>query len=311
MESAIIDLPVALDNRTMPVMEVAAAIERRKLLVEFTKAVLVPNKDYGIIPGTEKYTLLKPGAEKLSSYFGFSVRFEILEAEKDWTGEKHNHEPFFHYEIRCILYHGEKIIAEGFGACNSWEKKFRYRSARRICPLCQQPAIIKSKYNGGFYCNPKINGCGRKFHANDPQIINQEEGKVNNPDIADQVNTILKIAKKRAFIDAILIAVNASEFFTQDLEDLEYNGVASGETTETTTTPETDNLISQLQAKLNDLKLIKYESAYFRYLREKYELASADDINQQQFQEQIGLLGQCEGNKTKLKQLEKYLKNIN
>lgn len=311
MESAIIDLPVAFDHQTMPVMDLAAAIERRKLLVEFTRAVLVPNKDYGIIPGTEKYTLLKPGAEKLSSYFGFSVRFDILNAERDFTGEKHNNEPFFHYEIRCILYHSEKIIAEGFGACNSWEKKFRYRSARRICPLCQQPAIINSKYNGGFYCNPKMNGCGRKFHTNDPQIINQEEGKVNNPDIADQVNTILKIAKKRAFIDAILIAVNASEFFTQDLEDLDYNGAVPEETTETNIAPVPDNLIGQLQGKLNELKLIKYESAYFRYLTEKYQLTSADEINQLQFQEQIGLLSQCEGNKSKLKQLEKYLKNIN
>jgi hypothetical protein len=33
------------------------------------------------------------------------------------------------------------------------------------------------------------------------------------------VHTILKIAKKRAFIDATFLAVNASEFFSQDLED--------------------------------------------------------------------------------------------
>ena len=40
-----------------------------------------------------------------------------------------------------------------------------------------------------------------------------------NPDICDQVNTIQKMATKRAMIAAVLIAVNASEFFTQDVED--------------------------------------------------------------------------------------------
>lgn len=36
----------------------------------------------------------------------------------------------------------------------------------------------------------------------------------------DAVNTIQKMAQKRALIAAVLIAANASEFFTQDVEDL-------------------------------------------------------------------------------------------
>jgi hypothetical protein len=44
--------------------------------------------------------------------------------------------------------------------------------------------------------------------------------KVPNPDVADLVNTIDKVAQKRALIAATLIAVNASEFFTQDVEDM-------------------------------------------------------------------------------------------
>ena len=39
------------------------------------------------------------------------------------------------------------------------------------------------------------------------------------PDAADLVNTIQKMAQKRALIAATLIAVSASEFFTQDVED--------------------------------------------------------------------------------------------
>ena len=43
-----------------------------------------------------------------------------------------------------------------------------------------------------------------------------------NPDTPDLVNTILKMATKRAYIAAVLNATGASEFFTQDLEDTAY-----------------------------------------------------------------------------------------
>ena len=40
-------------------------------------------------------------------------------------------------------------------------------------------------------------------------------------DFASNLNTVLKIAKKRAFVDAILTATHASKVFTQDIEDIE------------------------------------------------------------------------------------------
>jgi hypothetical protein len=50
---------------------------------------------------------------------------------------------------------------------------------------------------------------------------------VKNPDPADVVNTIDKMAQKRALVAAVLIAVNASELFTQDVED--YGDVIDGD----------------------------------------------------------------------------------
>ena len=44
-------------------------------------------------------------------------------------------------------------------------------------------------------------------------------GKVENEDIADVYNTVLKIAKKRAHIDATLTVTGAADIFTQDLID--------------------------------------------------------------------------------------------
>jgi uncharacterized protein with GYD domain len=44
-------------------------------------------------------------------------------------------------------------------------------------------------------------------------------GGQENPDIADVYNTVLKIAKKRAHIDATLTVTGAADLFTQDLID--------------------------------------------------------------------------------------------
>jgi hypothetical protein len=48
--------------------------------------------------------------------------------------------------------------------------------------------------------------------------------RIPNPDVADVVNTIQKMAQKRALLAATLIATSASEFFTQDVEDADSFG---------------------------------------------------------------------------------------
>lgn len=57
----------------------------------------------------------------------------------------------------------------------------------------------------------------------------QTNKKYENPDIANEYNTVRKMAKKRAFVDAILTATSASAYFTQDIEDMRDN--ASEKTT--------------------------------------------------------------------------------
>lgn len=49
---------------------------------------------------------------------------------------------------------------------------------------------------------------------------NSLERKYLKTDFATNLNTVLKIAKKRAFVDAILTATHASKVFTQDIEDI-------------------------------------------------------------------------------------------
>jgi hypothetical protein len=205
-----------------PVADVRTALMRYQAVKDFIGGVLREGTDYGKIPGAgDKPTLLKPGAEKMATFFGFTVRFDLTEKVEDWTGEQHGGEPFFYYRYRCSLWRGASLVAEGDGSCNSWEKKYRYRSSERVCPVCGKSTIIKGKqeYGGGFICFAKKGGCGAKFPDNAPEIVEQVVGQVKNPDPADTVNTLQKMAQKRALIAPILIATNTSDYFTQDVED--------------------------------------------------------------------------------------------
>lgn len=244
------EITVVNDLAVMPVMDLGLAESRRSQVIGFVKSIMIQDTDFGIIPGTTKPTLLKPGAEKLATFFGLTKRFDVIDRVEDWTGKDHNGEPFFYYLYRCALWRGDLLVAESDGSCNSFEVKYRWRKAERVCPECGQATIIKGKaeYGGGWLCWKNKGGCGAKFKAGDQTIESQEVGRAANPDIADQVNTFQKMAQKRALIAATLLAVNASEFFTQDLDDfvdVEYTPV-----TEATKPPVTVEQTHQAQPPL-------------------------------------------------------------
>ena len=212
----------------MPALTIHQAADRFNALIEFTRQIMVKDQDYGTIEGVSKPCLYKAGAEKLCTLFGLAPSFQLIERVEDWTGRDHNQEPFFFYFYKCLLMRGGEIMGEGDGSCNSWEKKYRYRGGKRKCPQCGAEAIIFGKpeyerderFKGGFICFGKKGGCGARFIPNDPAIVSQDIRIVVNPDVAESVNTIQKMAQKRALIAAVLITCNASAFYTQDMEDI-------------------------------------------------------------------------------------------
>ncbi len=90
-------------------------------IIEFQTIVknnLKKDKDYGVIPGCSKPTLLKPGAEKILMLMGLQSTYEIIDSTRDWK------EGFFQYQVRCTLEKGGIVITQGMGCCNSREKKY-------------------------------------------------------------------------------------------------------------------------------------------------------------------------------------------
>lgn len=121
-------------------------------LQSYVKKHLKKGSDYGTIPGCNKPSLWKPGAEKICFIFNLVPKYEILkEVEKNE----------YTYKIRCDLINknNQKFMGSGLGYASSKEPKF---------------------------------------------------GKA-------PANTILKMSKKRAYIDATLTSTMASFIFTQDV----------------------------------------------------------------------------------------------
>jgi hypothetical protein len=203
--------------------------------------------DYGVIPGTNKPTLLKPGAEKLCWALGYSPEFEAIDMIQDFD------KPLFHYRYRCVLRHIQtgKVVATGIGSCNSMESKygFRWLPEHEVPPHLDKSSLlsridtieefdfaIRGAKTSGKYGKPAeywqkfkdaiASGTASKTQRETKRGMSDVWGipsityRVPNEDIFSIVNTLDKMAQKRALIAATLIGANASEFFTQDVEDM-------------------------------------------------------------------------------------------
>lgn len=164
------------------------------------KELLVKGLDYGVVPGCgDKPTLLKPGAEKLAKLHKLADTYEVVEKTEDWDIK------LFRYIIKCrlVLMGTDMVVSEGMGECNSYESKYKYRWVyENKVPAHLDKVSLKSK----SYINDK----GKAI----------VQYQIDNDDIYSQINTILKMAKKRAMVDAVLSATRLSAVFTQDIEDI-------------------------------------------------------------------------------------------
>jgi hypothetical protein len=243
----------------------------RERITRIHRELMDPETDYGVIPGTKQPTLLKPGAEKLCDFYRLAAEFrpEIRYGDGEQS-------PPISVLTECRLHLGTldgPVVNTGYGAANSWEKRYRYRRGERSCPACSKTGTIikgRAEYGGGWLCFAKKGGCGAKYADDAPEIVDQPVGDIENPDPYDLLNTLLKIAEKRSYVDATLRATATSGLYTQDVEENNSPaGGTSGEATspalrpsppETTSSVETGNIVdvsSKIEPPLTTLKEAK------------------------------------------------------
>lgn len=184
---------------------------------EVMKLAMHDGEHYGKIPGTDKPTLLKAGAEKLALVFRLAPAFDIKRSDLP-----NGHREF---EVICRLTHipTGRLLGEGVGSCSTMESKYRYRHAEPESTGNPVPkAYWKTREVNPAEASKLIGGADFTTKKIDGQwfIAKKSQERIENPDIADTYNTVLKMAKKRAQVDATLTVTAASDCFTQDLEEM-------------------------------------------------------------------------------------------
>lgn len=157
-------------------------IEQARKVLEIKDNALTDNVHFGIIPGCRKPSLWKAGAEKLCQAFRLEPQFETVARD----------DPARVVEWEKTEYQTRRTISgttKGF---------LEYRAS---CSLIHIPT-------------------GEAWVRNVGGVCNNFESKYRTLNPYDVANTLEKMAEKRAFVAAVLIATAASDIFTQDIEDL-------------------------------------------------------------------------------------------
>lgn len=164
--------------------------EQINLIQEVMRTVMQEGQHYGTIPGVgDKPTLFKPGAEKIMATFRLAADPEVVDL---------SHDDIIRYRVKCRLSTKSGIFfGAGLGECSSEEDKYKWRTAASDEEWEAAPEAQR-----------------RLKYLRDRQL---KQVRTNPYDLA---NTVLKMAKKRALVDAVLTSTAASDIFTQDIEDM-------------------------------------------------------------------------------------------
>ena len=179
----------------VPLSEVLVRVQE---LQAFVDQVMVEGVDYGKIPGVKKPSLWQPGAQKLAELYGLVHKFVDTKTVEDWD------KPFFFYRRKCELVYkvDGSPMGDGIGSCNSKEDRYAWRWV--------WPNEIPK--------GTSLDGAKQK------QLPKKGGGqwtlyRFPNDDLFSLVNTIEKMACKRAYVHAVSAVTRSSGIFTQDVED--------------------------------------------------------------------------------------------
>lgn len=164
------------------------------LIQEVMQAVMKKDTHYGIIPGCQKPSLYKPGAEVLAATFRIAVSYRVEDLSAPGV---------IRYRVVAVGTHQTSgiVMGEGMGECSSDEEKYRWRKA-----------VSDDEWNATAETMRRTKwGRGREGAYTAKQVRTEP---------ADAANTILKMACKRAQVAMTLNVTAASDIFNQDIEDL-------------------------------------------------------------------------------------------
>ena len=189
----------------MPVLTIAEAIERYESFQQLVGKLLKTGEDYGVLPNTKNHMLFKPGAEKLAAFFGLQVSLTMMDAQTDWD------KGFFYYRYNAVVSKKGIPVVDCDRSCNSREKKYAWVWVETKRKPTDDEADEAMQLGTGKW--------EQRWHPTERgKKVRKWMERRPNPDPYSLVNTIQAMAQKRAYVGAVLIAVNASGFFSKAVE---------------------------------------------------------------------------------------------
>lgn len=151
--------------------------QRIALLQGMVHNLLIREIDYGRIPGTPSDSLWDPGASQIFGAFNcYPGERRIIKFED--TGEKIS----ICIEVPIISRETGQVVATGVGAASTLESKYKYRWEENPADCGYDEKTIKT-------LKTKLDKGITKY-------------RINNPEHSELLNTIIKMASKRAEVDA-------------------------------------------------------------------------------------------------------------
>ncbi len=196
--SEIVELGGGVAEMQRNLMDMKAKID---MVQQFIKSVMKDGLDYGVIPYTDSRSLFQPGADKLNFLYGFARHIVSKDEVKNpKTG---------HYDVtvRIQLRHKATgvVVGEGEGSCSTMETKYRYR-------WVYERDIPRGVDKGSLLV--------KEFESKDKKS-KYAKYRIENTDLCDLWNTVLKMALKRAYVGATLAATGLSGVFQMDEEEFD------------------------------------------------------------------------------------------
>lgn len=180
----------AYGARSLTAADIRATVN---LMQDVMLEVMKDGTHYGTIPGTKSKSLYKAGAEKLMATFRLAAKPEVEDLSEGG-------EIAYRVTVNLLSANGT-FVGAGIGECSSAEDKYSWRAA-----VCDEE-----------WDETPENRRRIKYAKWQGRVEKKKQVRTNPADVA---NTILKMAKKRAQVDAVITATAASDIFTQDIEDL-------------------------------------------------------------------------------------------
>lgn len=199
---------VTLGDKSLSVDELIHSVE---YIRDAMKKVMVRDTHFGKIPGCgDKDALLQPGAHKLGLLFNLAEEYNV---EKRFIENDHL-EVFV--TTRLTRRDDGLFIGEGVGMASTMESRYRFRWDNTGIPVPEEYWTTRDKdILGGSSFTP------RKVWVQDEDDNTSRQRwmifqQVYHENPADYYNTVIKIAKKRSYNDAILTNTAASDIFIPD-----------------------------------------------------------------------------------------------